>query len=125
MLLGRNWASIYDVLDRVRDAEGARKRIQSQEGWLGELEEDKGPTDETNMLDLDNLMSSILFRDAQEKDPEIGTLREQAQGTKRASTLTPEGRAHFEAFEFTEIIVWLRLDSHKEVEVSKYWLFTA
>ncbi|KYO42327.1 hypothetical protein Y1Q_0022188 [Alligator mississippiensis] len=35
------------------------------------------------MLDLNNLMSSLLFRDAQEKDPEIGTLREQAQETVR------------------------------------------
>ncbi|KYO34628.1 hypothetical protein Y1Q_0015420 [Alligator mississippiensis] len=97
MLLGCDWAPIYDVLDRVRDAEEAWKRIQNQEGWLGELEEDEGPTDEANMLDLDNLTSSLLFRDAQEKDLEIGALREQAQGTQRAPTSALEGRAHFES----------------------------
>ncbi|KYO42948.1 hypothetical protein Y1Q_0010278 [Alligator mississippiensis] len=74
MLLGHDWAPIYDVLDRVRDAEAAQKRIQNREGWLGELEEDEGPTDEANMLDLDNLTSSLLFCDAQEKDPDIGAL---------------------------------------------------
>ncbi|KYO38188.1 hypothetical protein Y1Q_0007296 [Alligator mississippiensis] len=79
MLLGRDWTPIYDVLDRVRDTEVAHKKIQDRVGWLGEIEENKGSADEADELDLSDLTSSLLFREAQEEDPEIGALREQAQ----------------------------------------------
>ncbi|KYO40153.1 hypothetical protein Y1Q_0022086 [Alligator mississippiensis] len=62
---------LQDLLDKWK--------IQNQEGWLGEIEASKGSADETDGVDLSDLTSSLLFREAQEEDPEIGALREQAQ----------------------------------------------
>ncbi|KYO17393.1 hypothetical protein Y1Q_0020018 [Alligator mississippiensis] len=61
MLLGLDWTPVYNVLDRVRDTEVARKKIHYREGWLGEIEENEGSADETDELDLSNFTSSLLF----------------------------------------------------------------
>ncbi|KYO28763.1 hypothetical protein Y1Q_0004424 [Alligator mississippiensis] len=93
VLLGQDWEPIYDVLDRVRDAEVARKKIQNWEGCLGEIEESEGSANETDGVDLSDLTSSLLFSEAQEEDPEIGVLREQAQDYRRLNAM-----AVFDAF---------------------------
>ncbi|KYO42845.1 hypothetical protein Y1Q_0016084 [Alligator mississippiensis] len=74
MLLGRDWTPVYDVLDRVRDMEVARMKIQNQEGWVGEIEENEGSADETDELDLNDFTSSLQFREAQEEDQKIRAL---------------------------------------------------
>ncbi|KYO24453.1 hypothetical protein Y1Q_0002073 [Alligator mississippiensis] len=76
MLLGRDWAPVYDVLDRVRDTEVARRRIQGCEGWLGETQENEESVDEANELDLNNFTSCLQFWEAQAEDQEIRELQE-------------------------------------------------
>ncbi|KYO41122.1 hypothetical protein Y1Q_0022533 [Alligator mississippiensis] len=63
----------------ARDAKVAHKKIQNREGWLGEIEESEGSADEMDAVDLSDLTSSFLFREAQEEDPDIGAFQGQAQ----------------------------------------------
>ncbi|KYO35576.1 hypothetical protein Y1Q_0018183 [Alligator mississippiensis] len=52
MLLGWDWTPIYDMLERVWDAEVKRRKIRSREGWLGELEESEGSMNKANEIDF-------------------------------------------------------------------------
>ncbi|KYO45975.1 SLAIN motif-containing protein 2 isoform B [Alligator mississippiensis] len=91
MLLGQDWAPLYDTLDRVCNAEVERKKIWNRKGWLGEVEESEGSTDETDDIDLHNIASSLQFREAQEEDQELRTLWVQACDT-RDNTTPPTGK---------------------------------
>ncbi|KYO29867.1 hypothetical protein Y1Q_0023200 [Alligator mississippiensis] len=96
MLLGRDWAPFYDVLDRVQDAEVAHKKIQNDEGWLGEVEENEESTDEAEGLDLNDSTSCLQFREAQEENLELRTLQEQVRDTRDVPIPPPDGIPHFE-----------------------------
>lgn len=76
MLLGHDWPLIYDVLERVQDAEVKRWQLKGCEGWLGELKggrETEGSTEET---DLHEMMSGPQFREAQEEDEELWAIKD-------------------------------------------------
>ncbi|KYO32922.1 hypothetical protein Y1Q_0011252 [Alligator mississippiensis] len=98
MLLGRDWAPVYDVLDRVRDTEVAHRRIRDCEGWLGETQEGEESADEASKLDLNNFTSCLQFREAQTEDPEIRELQERAQGPQDVPAPPPGGPPYFEYF---------------------------
>lgn len=43
---------IYDVLERVQDAETRWRRLQAHDGWLGELEDGGEPAEDAEEVDL-------------------------------------------------------------------------
>uniref|UniRef100_A0A7M4EFE9 CCHC-type domain-containing protein n=1 Tax=Crocodylus porosus TaxID=8502 RepID=A0A7M4EFE9_CROPO len=68
MLLGRDWAPLYDVLERVRDLETAWRAQWVQDEWFSEAE------GEEPLVDWQDIASGPQFRQGQEEDPELHEL---------------------------------------------------
>ncbi|XP_059582206.1 uncharacterized protein LOC132243291 [Alligator mississippiensis] len=79
MLLGRDWTPLYNILERVRDVELARKKMGASEGWLGKEEADPTNMEGSINIDLNRIASSRQFREAQSDDPELETHWRRAQ----------------------------------------------
>lgn len=64
MLLGHDWTLIYDVLERVQDAESRHRQLRDHNGWLGELEDSGESAEDTEEVDLCDVVSGLQFREA-------------------------------------------------------------
>lgn len=63
------------------------------DGWLGELEDSEGSTDNVDVLDLYDMTSSHQFQEAQGEDAELQELRSLALDTSAPQQAVALGRA--------------------------------